>query len=634
MFSSEDVKEIFQVFTTPKDYSTAVSSLVLASDGSGFITLRHLETTFKECITRETQRIPVSSLARDLNVQQDIVRQLVDTHPGLALLSFDSSDIVALDERVTLRKKLDGCLSDGIVLKLNFATQNDIDSKSIDILLRDVDGQLVYFDDYVCSKSYEDRLADSIMTFLKRSLNEMQSIDLDPTNLPGTPPTWFTLRTLRTLLDSQNLVEQFHVQEESGNIHCVPKQLTEHKRDAIIDDLQSGALAYLNLQSFWKDFPELFATGEEAHGYVQNLSEVQIMDAFAVSSIRILNLEKECVQILREEGCVDLTHIAEGFPEGLRGRIAHKVEQNILVTFEQESEPKPYRIGDFMVTATHRDEERAALLGYATLDASAQWQQLQDSPGKEVKFSLSNITAMITNKHPLQSALAKDKLLEKALDEQFWSTISKQEIQNESEFSTFWLDRVVARCHVYNEGLGAVQDQKLHDQLAELLTSYIQKDLFPDSVSKARSQGLVLSRKTRKNISRLETVLKAEKTTTTTSVLAALGNFNKKQGIETPDSSRVEEAKKVVMSDMVRRMQKQKQSDGPVLFLTLTLILFARQHTGVVYATGKFAPKLLKQLKPSLGPEQYEQLERWKEAAKAGTLSAEERQEMKKMAEA
>ncbi|KAF7565011.1 hypothetical protein PtrSN002B_002894 [Pyrenophora tritici-repentis] len=89
-----------------------------------------------------------------------------------------------------------------------------------------------------------------------------------------------------------------------------------------------------------------------------------------------------------------------------------------------------------------------------------------------------------------------------------------------------------------------------------------------------------------------------------------------------------------MVEDMLRRLQKQKASDGPVLFLTLVVVLFARQYDGVVYATGKFAPKLLKQLKGTLDKVQYEKVEAWKEAAKTNALTPEDRAEMVKMAEA
>jgi hypothetical protein len=87
-----------------------------------------------------------------------------------------------------------------------------------------------------------------------------------------------------------------------------------------------------------------------------------------------------------------------------------------------------------------------------------------------------------------------------------------------------------------------------------------------------------------------------------------------------------------MLDDMLRRFKKQKASDGPVLFLTLVVVLFAKQHDGVVYATGKFAPKLLKLLKGKLEDEQYEQVERWKEAAKTNSLTAEDKAAMAKMA--
>lgn len=134
-----------------------------------------------------------------------------------------------------------------------------------------------------------------------------RSVEINPTDLPGAPPIWFVLRTLNALLDSRDMTEKFHVQEEPGSIRCAPKQIIEHKRAAVADDLQSGALAYIKLHNFWKDFPELFATVEEAHEYVQNLSDVETMNTFAVSSIRIANVEKECLQILRQNGYVELT---------------------------------------------------------------------------------------------------------------------------------------------------------------------------------------------------------------------------------------------------------------------------------------------------------------------------------------
>jgi hypothetical protein len=313
--------------------------------------------------------------------------------------------------------------------------------------------------------------------------------------------------------------------------------------------------------------------------------------------------------------------------------MVQEMADSISAVMQQENSMPIYQFGNFIVSSTTYDNDRRTLFGYAEADAISQWQQLKELPEKDVKYSISNITANITDDQPVLSALSVDKAIEKAIEEHFWATITSQELENESAFCNFWTERVVTRCRIYNDGLSTIEDQKLRDQLAELFASYAQKELLSDSIERARAQGLVLSRRTRKNISRLEGILKGNKLDMH-GVLTALDKFNKKQGVEAPDTAVLEETKKTMVSDMVRRMQKQKQSDGPVLFLTLVLILFAKHFHGAVYATGKFAPKLLKQLKAVLPAEQYEKVEKWKEAAKTSSLSAEDRADMKSMAEA
>lgn len=328
-----------------------------------------------------------------------------------------------------------------------------------------------------------------------------------------------------------------------------------------------------------------------------------------------------------------LQRICEDFPESTRLGIMQIIEKSSTSTLEQEHGMQALRISEFLLTSSTYNSERHVLLDYADVDAALQWQQLQEAPEKEVKYSLINITRMIRSDQSILGAIFKDKAVERAVEDRFEKVIIEQENQNEVHFSQFWADRVISRCHIYSSGLSSIQDQKLRDQLEELFTTYVIKDLLPDSIAKARSQGLVLSRKTRKNLLKLESSLKAGRADLA-SILSTLDKFNKKQGLEAPDQATLESAKQAMVNDMIRRMQKQRQSDGPVLFLTLVVILFAKHYEGVVYATGKFAPKLLKQLKSVLQSEEYEQVEGWKEAAKSGTLSADDRAAMGKMAEA
>lgn len=266
----------------------------------------------------------------------------------------------------------------------------------------------------------------------------------------------------------------------------------------------------------------------------------------------------------------------------------------------------------------------------AKAQATGKWEELKETADKDLKFQISDILAAIPSDRPLLRAVTEEKGTDRVMEEHFWSEISVLESQNEEAFSAFWIERVLSRVHNYREGLQAIEDGKLRDQLADLLSAHLQKELFSDALAKARSQGLVRSRKTRKNAQKLESAL-AEGKADLKSAVAAMEKFGKKQGVQEPDPASLVEAKKALTGDMIRRMQKPK-TEPPVMFLTLIIVLFARQYPGIVYATGKFAPKLLKLLKSTLSAEQYERLEHWKEQAKAGTLTAEDREDMRQMA--
>ncbi|OAL57094.1 hypothetical protein IQ07DRAFT_627009 [Pyrenochaeta sp. DS3sAY3a] len=633
MFSNEDAKEAFQAFPSQTSNSKQLSSLVLTSDGSALVTLSRLEKEFNARVTRQTERLKISSLASDLSVNQDVALKLVHAHP-LVLFNTDGSATIPLQERKTLQNTLADLLKSSVVTKSDFAAQNGIGLQSLDSLLQDFAGDLLNLDEHVCSRSYEESISKSILESLNKALTNTKRVDIGSRDLLGSPPTWLVLDTLKKVLDSQNLAEKFDIQENVDTIRCTPKQLTDNERGTIIKDLRDGAVAYLNLHALVEKSPHLFATVEDARNFIASeSSSVEFMDSIAVSNNRVSKLAQESLQILQTNGCVHLNHVLQHFPNTLHDRIAQQVEQIIQDNQKQNLPTQKFKLGDFITTQEQFDKAQTALLDLAKIDAAAQFLQLRDSPGKEVKFSLSDITARISDGDPFQLDLVKEKATERLLDEQFWVTVSEHEAQNESDFSVFWVERVVSRLHIYTKGLIAVTEPKLREQLEELFVSYVRKELFPDAISKSRSQNLVLSRKTRKNISKLESVLVASRFDLQVAH-TSLNRFNRKQGIEDLDRPKLDEAKKAMMGDMTRRMQKQKQSDGPVLFLTLILIQSAKNFEGVVYATGKFAPKLLKQLKPVIEPEQYDQLEKWKEAAKAGTLSAEDRQGMKEMADA
>ena len=219
---------------------------------------------------------------------------------------------------------------------------------------------------------------------------------------------------------------------------------------------------------------------------------------------------------------------------------------------------------------------------------------------------------------------------QKEVDSVYGAELARLEFVNEQDFASAWTERVAARMQLYADGIEDIADGKLREQLSDSVAMYAAKDLVPDSISRMQSQGVMRSRKTRKNVqklcSTLNTTPQTERPPNLAEVMGCLDKFRQKQGMRQVDEALLAGVKRSHVEEVTRKMRK--QTDGPLLFLTLVTVLLAKQSRGLVYATGKFAPKLMKLLKPFVSADEYGQLERWKDLAKSGGLTGDDKKQM------
>lgn len=133
--------------------------------------MRVLQTTYRKT---DAHRIPITSLARELDIDPGLVLQLVRSHTGLTLLSADYKSIITIDERDALQQKIIELLGSGVVSKKTFASQNDVDLNSTNVLIASTKEDLIDSDDYVHSKNYEQTIFDDISRSLIQSLSDLQ----------------------------------------------------------------------------------------------------------------------------------------------------------------------------------------------------------------------------------------------------------------------------------------------------------------------------------------------------------------------------------------------------------------------------------------------------------------------------
>ncbi len=257
---------------------------------------------------------------------------------------------------------------------------------------------------------------------------------------------------------------------------------------------------------------------------------------------------------------------------------------------------------------------------------------------------------------PLQTLL-QTTLLTPTFQTVFATTLTSLNTQTLASFRTLWLDRIVAKTQLYTLGLDALdpaEDAKLHAQLTQLLTTHIAHEMVPDALARAEKNNLLRDTKLRKAVEKLKAALALQDngagsgasskepdpdspapTPSLPTTLAALEKFASKASITPFDATTLSHRKQTHILDLVRGMRK--DGDAARLFLTLVVVLVARRRAGVVYATGKYAPKLMRLLRDDGhdgddGGEVYARLEAWKEAVKRGKVTAGEREAMRALA--
>jgi hypothetical protein len=479
------------------------------------------------------------------------------------------------------------------------------------------------------------------MLIIRRNI-DLRSNDLQ--ELPGSPPKWFFLRQLQRLAESPEYIDKVILRDAPEYIRVQAKDMKAHIVDSWSHRLSSGDLAYVDLQALM--------VGNVTHDSLEDiirdfesLKACEVVESFAISLTWFTKFIDQKLRALHHDEA-DVVDVAQNlseklqttenghrrFPESLYGHIQRKAEQILVAVLQYETFPDCHRFGTVVLTSEQYAAEQNNMADLAKEDATAQWQQLKDVPDYDIKFNLSNITQANPSKTFIYTSLAKEKPIQKALEESFSATFVTLESDNETAFSTFWLDRVSSRISLYTTGLTSISDQRLHAQLSSLLATYIQTDLVPDTLAKARTQHLVLSRKTKKNIAKLESTISGLKSNDDLQIItSSLEKFTSNQSLPTPTPALLTQYKDSMIQDMIRRSTKSSKPNDPLLFLTLIVVLHAKYHDGVVYATGKYAPKILKGLKGTVGEEVYAVLEGWKEDVRTGKLGVEGREGIRVM---
>jgi hypothetical protein len=296
-------------------------------------------------------------------------------------------------------------------------------------------------------------------------------------------------------------------------------------------------------------------------------------------------------------------------------------------------------VGDYAVNNQWLQKLYNKAREFASSVAEENWEQ-EDSQRIKPTVLTSTIGNMIAK--DIDSDHDKDKSsvlsiltsgnteLSTTISKAYASKFDELELSCDEQFNRQWISRVVDKVRLHAPAIHSMEDGNLKTQLEELLRTHITTDIIPQTSNRAKAKRLLRSHRLKLSSRLPKLRISLEETKDLASTVEEIEKFNSKIGVEKYDEKTLQEKSRTHLADMVEAMTKDE--DSPRLFLCLIIILSSSQYPGVLYATGKYAPRLMKALKHTMDSEQAQWLEQVKDAIKAGDVTEEMKEKMRKMA--
>ncbi|KAI9819164.1 MAG: hypothetical protein M1827_007320 [Pycnora praestabilis] len=484
-------------------------------------------------------------------------------------------------------------------------------------------------EDIFCSTEYLIAVEAEILSRIKGA---QQPERLEPDSLYGSPPTELVIQIAKDIIRQNMDGVSGIIKADLGVVHFLPTQYLIERREKLLRDLSTGTINWLK----YADLEELGLETENVRSYLVNQLKERavLLGQTAISVNYIEQLESVAAAELDEHGFTLVKSVDFGLSTDDEEALRSLVKENITDSRTGQNDDGEVKVlGEYLVLGT-------LLKGFATEIKETAMTEALEAWGRvgKIDFPWAAIIEAEELKRLNFDAQLLQLLLEGARaesDAAFHEEIVRLEGEAIAQFNTLWLDRVVARVQIYREGIEVMDDSKLRGELLGVLQENIARDIIPDTIRRAQDRRLDRGKGLNSGLEtlRISLFVKAgaappEKSFTTS--LNALKRFNSKQGIEWLNEDGLKAKKAVLVDDMVKAMSR--DDDGPRLFLTLILVLLAASRPGIVYATGKFAPKLLKQLRGLVGSAQYLRLGEIKDIVREGRITAELKAEMRGIA--
>ncbi|KAI9758192.1 MAG: hypothetical protein M4579_003166 [Chaenotheca gracillima] len=666
LFTAEDVKWLITNSPSPSPLPRSISRPSKGQQGDEeneddadrlLLPLRSGRGLYRARIARQRidhiiqdgsrERVTVREIAQELDLNDGQVKDLMpnDGHRAGWIWEGDEAQVITRNGYDAILKAIYAQCDSSPLSRHGTAKQHRISIRSFDrivqesneIIISHAQGRQKEFHlnhldsapDVVYSDGYRSRVEERLCSLL---LDVERPTMVETGNFPGNPLVGL-VQTIGNALVTEGRLEGSFL-DRTNVLEFIPSVYTSSKRQELQSKVSTGELEWITVQDL-KDI--YYIDASPATGTKDNQPATDDLVFFtdvAVSKNFIERTVEETCRALKAEGYATITVPTFNGSDPTTATVIKFIFDKVLHQRRSDGYVSLELIGDNVIG----DEFKAKLSQRAIEQAQSQAQEAWGT-GKDQPYRRANVLSPASlGAEALDPKVLRQLLVGKVevgAEKAYHDKIQGLQREAHTSLAQFWAERVGKRFKIYYQGLDSVKDAKLKEELSTRLLEYMLDELIPGTLKRASSEKLVVGQTLQRHVEELQASLRQLKTEERPPAerLQALGEIvnsflstdKKGRRVELDPADRTRH-----LEDMLRGMQK--DGNDARLFLTLVLILIARDGPGVVYATGKYAPRLMKQLQGRVDADRFAWLKSVKDQAKSGTIPEDMRAEAKTIA--
>lgn len=573
VFTEDDIRKLISSFPPPEPRPSK-ESLVRSLSGRNLVRSDAVIKRFHSLLQSASGPVFLNSLHNELGIHE--VQWLLTQEDEQIYYSTDRRRLLPEGIQKAIYHNVHGLLCNGGVELDAIASEKDITIATLRRILAAQDANLS-LEGLKNGKTYDSRFLEKLRMDTKKIIEDAQEVVVLSETFPQVPIAWLE-DTANGLLSTEDKDPLGTIEVMSGRLRFTPKsQLVQRE-----GELKQAQNEYIS-----KAIAEL-----ERSGYVE-----------VTASSR--------PQILQKAEDVDLTG-------AIQEAIALGDDSSHIVKLSTSK-------SSFLISQDALSAKRSIITARAADAASEQWSSRR--PGEEVTFDSTSIPTSNDTSASLDLAILTSGDPEGTIQSAFASRIQSLQDSTSLTFVTTMQSELLAPLKLYTIAADTINDTTLQPRVQDFVYDFARKELIPQILLTIKSQNLITFKSVLRDLDKFSDAIQQAKTLN--EITTATAKLARKQKIDHPSSSTLQNRKQEILTQKVAAMAKMKRSSD--LLQNVIWILLAKGREGLYMSSGKDTSRMIKMVRET-DAEAAKKLEEWKDVVKQGKDTEETKKEMREVA--